>query len=75
MTTQQFIFEELLYKKVKISENPNILNDLLRCISIDGFNSQKGQESTFRLEVHLYSSFERSYSFVTKRFTDIKRKV
>jgi hypothetical protein len=53
MTTQQFIFEEPLYKKVKLSENPHILNDLKSLIKIDGFNTFKGVESTFRLDNHL----------------------
>lgn len=53
MTTQQFIFGEPLYKKVKLSENPQILRDLMKIISIDGFNTVKGVESTFRLDNHL----------------------
>jgi hypothetical protein len=75
MTTQQFIFEEPLYKKVKISENPDILDDLLRCISIDGFNSRKGIDSTFRLSNHLLIDYIRNNSteqiiFVCQRYND-----
>ena len=54
MTTQQFIFEEPLYKKVRISENPKILNELYGRISIDGFNSIKEVDSTFKLEAPLH---------------------
>lgn len=53
MTTQQFIFEEPLYKKVKISDNPQILDELKSYISIDGYNVRKGVESTFKLSRHL----------------------
>lgn len=75
MTTQQFIFEEPLYKKVKISENPTILDELMRQTSIDGFNSRKGIDSTFRLEEHLYSKYEFNNSteqivFVCQRYKD-----
>lgn len=75
MTTQQFIFDEPLYNKVKISENPNILSDLLRQVSIDGFNSYRGLDSTFSLENCLYSFRERNSSteqieFVCQRYYD-----
>ena len=55
MTTQQFIFEEPLYKKVSLSDSPELLEDLMRVISIDGFNVYKGVDSTFNLEQPLYS--------------------
>lgn len=75
MTTQQFIFEEPLYKKVKISENPNILDELMRQTSIDGFNSRKGIDSTFRLETHLSQNYGRSNNieqivFACQRYND-----
>ena len=56
MTPQQLIFEEPLYKKVSLSENPELLEDLMSVISIDGYNVYKGVDSTFNLEHPLYSS-------------------
>ena len=50
MTAQQFIFEEPLYKKVSLSENPELLHNLMRNICIDGFNPLKGVDSTFTLK-------------------------
>lgn len=75
MTTQQFIFDEPLYKKIKISENSQVLSDLLRQVSIDGFNSRRVLDSTFLLEDHLYSYHERVSSveqieFVCQRYRD-----
>lgn len=77
MTAQQFIFEEPLYKKVPLSENPDLLHSLMRDISIDGFNAFKGVDSTFTLKHSLYSSFnfEPSTSteqilFICKRYQD-----
>lgn len=57
MTTQQFIFDEPLYKKVKLSENPHVFNELKKSIKIDGYNVYKGVESTYRLNQPLLSSF------------------
>ena len=78
MTTQQFIFDEPLYKKVKLSENPQILRELKGRISIDGFNSVKGVDSTFELGEHLFTSisYDRNVSteqiqFVCQRYRDI----
>jgi len=77
MTTQEFIFEEPLYKKVKISENPQILADLKRFIRIDGYNVQKGVESTFRLQKQLLASYSfepscatEQIDFVCQRYED-----
>lgn len=75
MTTQQFIFEEPLYKKVKLSENPAILKELKTHVSIDGFNSEKGVESTFMLSESLYFAYDRNISteqirFVCQRYND-----
>lgn len=79
MTTQQFIFEEPLYKKVKLSENPQLFEDLWHCISVDGYNVKKGVESTYRLELNLssyFSNFKPAYAtkqieFVCKRYGDL----
>lgn len=57
MTVQQFIFEEPLYKKISLQENPKLLKELMGVISIDGYNVYKGVDSTFNLKHHLYSSF------------------
>lgn len=77
MTAQQFIFEEPLYKKVSLSDNPELLHNLMRNISIDGFNPLKGVDSTFTLKHPLYSSYriEPSIStelivFVCQRYND-----
>ena len=69
MTTQQFIFEEPLYKKVKLSENPHVLSDLKKRLSIDGFNSIKGVDTTFKLETPLFSNYDRSVSTEQITFT------
>lgn len=74
MTTQQFIFGEPLYKKVKLSENPQILRDLMKKISIDGFNTVKGVESTFRLDNHLllydYDVSTEQITFICQRYNN-----
>ena len=57
MTTQQFIFEEPLYKRVSLSENPRLLNELMNYISIDGYNVCKGVDSTFTLKQPLHHDF------------------
>lgn len=57
MTTQQFIFEEPLYKKVSLSDNSQLLNELMSYISLDGYNVYKGVDSTFKLKKPLYSTF------------------
>lgn len=57
MTAQQLIFEEPLYKKVSLSENPELLEDLMNIISIDGYNVNKSVDSTFKLKNPLYSTF------------------
>ena len=69
MTTQQFIFEEPLYKKVKLSENPHILSDLKKRFCVDGFNSIKGVDTTFKLDVPLFSNYDRSVSTEQITFT------
>ncbi|MBO7415550.1 MAG: hypothetical protein J6U22_03140 [Bacteroidaceae bacterium] len=67
MTTQQFIFEEPLYKKVKPSENPQILADLEGYIKIDGYNTRKGVESTFKITKRLFSSYSFEPSSATEQ--------
>ena len=69
MTTQQFIFEEPLYKKVRLSENPHILSDLKKRLCIDGFNSDKGVDTTFKLDAPLFSTYDRSVSTEQITFT------
>lgn len=50
MTTEEFIFDLPLYKKVKISEN-NIFQDLQDSrLRIDGYNPIRDTESTFHLK-------------------------
>ena len=77
MTTQQFIFQEPLYKKVSLSDNPKILKDLMSYISIDGYNVRKGVDSTYSLKQPLHHDFhfEPSTSteqilFVCQRYGD-----
>jgi len=57
MTTQQFIFDEPLYKKVSLSDNPQLLKELKNYISIDGYNVCKGVDSTFSLKQPLHRDF------------------
>jgi len=77
MTAQQFIFDEPLYKKVSLTENPDLLRDLTSVISIDGFNSIKGVDSTFNLKHPLYTAYDykprasvEQIAFVCQRYND-----
>ena len=77
MTAQQFIFDEPLYKKVSLTDNPDLLHDLMHIISIDGFNAIKGVESTFSLRHPLHSSYNYEPStsteqivFICQRYND-----
>lgn len=77
MTTQQFIFDEPLYKRVSLSDNPELLHDLMDNISIDGFNAIKGVDSTFSLQEPLYSTYNfkpsrstEQISFICQRYKD-----
>ena len=69
MTTQQFIFEEPLYKRVNLSDNPHLLQELMREIRVEGYNAQRGLDSTFKLQRPLYVSpvgeFESSTELIT----------
>ena len=77
MTTQQFIFGEPLYKKVRISENPKLFEDLKVQTRIDGYNAEKGVDSTFRLDRPLLMSwsfepddYTEQIVFVCQRYGD-----
>lgn len=60
MTLQEFVFDLPLYTKVKMSENPDILNDLCRYdMRIDGYNPHKGIDSTYGL----YDRLDPDYLF------------
>lgn len=76
MTLQEFIFNTPLYTPVKISENPDVLEALCHySTSIDGYNSEKNAESTYKLEDridsrYLYSIGTKSVRFVCQRYDD-----
>lgn len=76
MITQEFIFNLPLYTKVTLSENPQILEDLCSySTSIDGYNPEKGAESTYRLaeridSKYLYISATKTIRFECQRYHD-----
>lgn len=49
MTTQEFIFDAPLYQKIESSDAQQIIRDLCNIMrpKIDGYNAQRGIESTF----------------------------
>ncbi len=69
MTTQEFIFDTPLYTKIDISEDRQILDDLCSYkLSIDGYNHQKGVESTFLLVSGLDSRYIYDWDVKLLRF-------
>lgn len=67
MTTQQFIFEEPLYKRVSLSDNPHLLKELMGKIHVDGYNAQRGVDSTYELKAPLYVSPVGEYESSTEQ--------
>ncbi len=75
MTTQEFIFDLPLYTKIKLSGN-SILDDLTNSYThIDGYNSLKSVDSTFRLDQQIDSKYlpsqgTKTVCFVCQRYGD-----